>query len=254
MVAGFVQKHSLEDFLIELLAGECPWPEVAHENYLDEERLNGSIARLYLMDRLLPVAELALRREHAFRIEEASRRRFVPPAFHPGTAGRLTLLCARLDPARAEQVILAHLDRDPGEANLVAALVAKTGTKHWKKIKALYAGLEPDPGKKQVVLALGGRDEEGRAALRELIVQERPSATRVGRESGADLSAKEGLFRAFVDAAQRLNGGQAVIDEELLRKACFAGGKSDWPQLEHNLEVPAAREEALRKLSEFFAG
>ena len=251
-ITAFVRNIGLRDFVLGLLSGDEIWPETAHGTYRYGFRA--------LVKTLIPVCEQVLERTDAQILEAALNDGKGLSASSAAIQTDLALLAATLAPDRAEDIMVSQLRRNPTQRLLAAALVERTGTHHWDLVRASYfcdgpyypsSSLRP-----QIVRALGGAGAGARARLLELFRAEHLSAALTEHHSPAsDWHYRDELFRAFAAAAQSVNGGTAVVDDELLEEACFqlgmVSGERQREEKRHNAGVPAARERALAKLRAF---
>ena len=239
VAAKFVEQYSLKPRLLEILRQDQPWPEVAAK----ESKRN-------LLAYVIEVLKIVATRADADAIQEALDHPI--PALALGSEGRtpLTLLLTRLDPQRAEAILLAPFIERPNLGGLAAELIRTTGLKHWDTI----APAAQDRRVRALVLPALGRLQTSQAAkvLSELFASE--DLTLKIDEWGLIHANDLELFEGYVSAAALLNGNRPVLDEDLLNRA--RGMPMKVPRYEQQKQAAlslAARAEAIDRLKKFFA-
>ena len=243
-LADFIRKHDLKGVLIRIVRQDPPWVEA-----------RGRGAKYSLLYTVMPVLPLALDKSDAALVAaEVKDPRGVLARDHDILAG-LVKVAVRLDPKRAEGILVAQLKREPHQSLIAEELVRRTGLKHWDMIQAAC----PDrTDKYDVIRALAElRTPQGAAALGQWLAAEdwTPELNDYGYETGID---SELLLDKFVKAAAVLNGGKGVIAQDLLKRSRWRWGKHEkavGPERMRaaNKPVPAARAEVVARLKRFFA-
>jgi hypothetical protein len=239
VAAKFVEQYSLKPRLLAILRQDQPWPEVAAK----ESKRN-------LLAYVIEVLKIVASRADADAIQEALDHPI--PALALGSEGRtpLTLLLTRLDPQRAEAVLLAPFLERPNLGGLAAELIRTTGLKHWDTI----APAAQDRRVRACVLPALGRLQTPEAAkvVSELLASE--DLTLKLNEWGLVQANDRELFEGYVSAAALFNGNRPVLGEDLLNRARAMPMKVpgyDWHRQAQL--APAARAEAIDRLKQFFA-
>jgi len=239
VVAKFVQEHSLQPRLLEILQQDQPWPEVATR-----------LAKNVLLSKVIEVLKIVATKPDAAAIQQALDNPIPALTFDPVLQTRLTLLLTTLDPQRSEEILLAQFRQNPKQRGLAVELIRTTGLKHWDAI----APAVQDRDVRERILAPLGQLQTPQAAriLAGLLANEdlTPKINEWGYETDP---ARQYIFDAYVKAAALLNGNQAAISEELVNRARWQLSKGMTEQMQqHNQGVPAARAEAVDRLKKFF--
>lgn len=243
-VARFADRFALKPRLVWLLKQEQPWPEVASAN-----------SKRVLLRDIIEVLKITAAQTDAPAIEWAIMHPTTTLAADSTMQSQLVLLLAALAPERAEPILLARFRQEPKERVWAAALVHATGLKHWNELAPALA----DDNVRSMVLPNLGRLQTPQAAkvLGALLSREQLTGAELETEidrKGIASGMREELFEAYVDAAVLFNSNQPVIGKDLLDRSLCVGGKGGPSEaaIQHNKQVPAARAEAIRKLSGFF--
>jgi len=241
--AGFVRKHKLKGVLIRILHQNPPWPEA-----------RGAGAMRDLLYTVVPILPLALDKSDVDLVvaETMAKDPRGAPARNGEILVDLVKAAIRLDPKRAEGILVDQLKREPRWSPIAAELVRWTGLKHWDMIQAAC----PEGGSRQNVIGVLAelRTPQAAAALAQWLAEEdwTPKLNEYGHETD---SGRDSLFEAFIKAAAVLNGGKDVIAQGHLERTRWKWSKGLTLDqiLAANKPVPAARAEAIVQLEKFFA-
>jgi hypothetical protein len=164
-----------------------------------------------------------------------------------------------LAPEKADQILVAELERPTAGCQVCLDLIALSGLAHWDIIKAATVR-EPSANNVHTVIPAVAKlgTPAARHALGELLaalsLETAPDPRDVYPGETVGIA---GLLADFAAAATAI-GGQGVVAKDALERARrrFArgkGGRLTPEDVTHNDGVPEARRQIVKQLSEFFA-
>jgi hypothetical protein len=250
--ADYVRIHKLQGELVRIVQHEVDWPMVPDDSVL-------SVLYSYV---LLP-EDLPL----LLRLLEDSQGALAPKARQPQWSDhevvthrtKLVRLAIDLAPDRAEEILVAELQRPAAGCLPGVDLMAISGLNHWDIIKAAALRDEFRDNVRAVVKALGKmKTPPARAALDDLLKSLHLDKIEEPRFQPDPSMAVYGLLSDLADAAKVLNGGPVVTNEQLdgakvLDSSRGKGARPIPEEVAHNRTIPDARRQIVKQLGEFFA-
>jgi hypothetical protein len=237
-IAAFVKKHRLKGQLLDIVAGEIPYPEAKFQS-----------AAFGLVQHAISTLKHVLTREDVPRLEQILAAPRGPLEKYPRYQTELAELATSLAPDRRAAILIAQLERNPGLHEVAVALLKESGLEHWALIKKSYATLvsNNDDRYQLIPIIREQAGNEARRRLAELFAVKDLSAL----EPAFD-PRREALFLRYADAANTISGA-VIITEEEKRAASYSRGKGSTPEAAaHNEKVPEHRLRALEKLEKFY--
>ncbi|HVM61535.1 MAG TPA: hypothetical protein VMV72_11795 [Verrucomicrobiae bacterium] len=244
-IAEFVRRNNLRQTLLDLLSGSAVWPELQIDQY----------SRMDFVNKVSELSTGVFEQADAKTLEGILDSGGGLVAQEPRQQATIALLAAHLDPERYDEIVISRLKRNPEQAALAVDAVQRTGMEHWELIKTAFARSRVYE-QATIIDALGTlKDSTPRKALGELM-ESQDFTAHLDQRGWPNRNDTERLLRAYVGAAQALNHGQPVVDNDLLDKACFTRPfKVEYDEVmkQHDANVPAARSQALEELRQFFS-
>lgn len=248
-VANFLIRHSLKDTAIAMLTRPPDWPEVRQPP--------GGRTLVWC---LINVLREAATKDDVGKLLKALEVKDGPLAGMAKAQTDLAVIAARKDTARAEQIFLAQLAKNPAQTRLTCGLLRRTQMKHSELVKKIYQQHSRPQDKYEILRTIGEvsgwgtkSNAEAKKAVGELLVWEQLGAT-VDQPRWP----KKGLMWVFSRLANRLNGGKPIVSQELLDSTLIISpSPHTHPGLNaqekaHNARVPAARAKIIKQLESFF--
>lgn len=251
-VAALVAKYNLRDQLLAMSVGDFAWRQKIPDRAMES----------LVTDQMTPILQAASTRADAPELRGFLKQgRGILGKSGPAQIA-FTRLVAKLDPDEAPAVLLEQLQRNPTLPSLAADLVRRTGVQHWDVIKESYIHASPENfrGRLALIEALAALEPaDARGPIAELLAADPLDSTLKDYRGGSTYSENEqDVFLAFVKAAQKINGGKAVLDAEVVDRACVHSADKVAANSPEQLKADAAnrlvfenREKAVAELLRF---
>jgi hypothetical protein len=229
--------------MLGLLLGESPWPETEY---------GFDVGRSIAVGRFEVLAEV-LTKEDVPALERALESCRGGRPWDDSAQAHVVLLAVDLDPARAEAMMVHHLERNPRQAELAQRLFRMRGPKHWDLVQRSYHACSYHSDREEIIYAVSMLTVGRKRYLSELFALY-DLDTQGYEHQAADWAGRQRLLRAFAAAAENANDRQPVVAADLLGRAMYQStmGAPVPAMQEHNEQVPQARAEAIGILTEFF--